>query len=94
MYNRRVAFNPPNPNQARRSASGSSGLKGYAQAERMMQIAFVLPCGLAIGWAAGWWIDSHFHQHWATVTGVILGILGGMVSAVRLALVAGSKGPQ
>jgi len=89
-----MAFNPPNPdpgatrNAARPTDSGG-GLKGYVQAEKMMQIAFVLPCALLFGWGCGWWIDNHFHQHWAAITGVILGIIAGMVSVIRMALDAG-----
>ena len=66
------------------------GLASYVQAEKMMQIAFVLPSALVLGWGAGWWVDHHFHSHWATITGVIVGIAAGMVSAIRLALAAGN----
>ena len=61
------------------------------QAERLMQIAFILPCAVLIGWGAGWWVDDHFHTHWATITGLLLGIASGMLSAVRMALAAGNS---
>ncbi len=51
-----------------------------------MQIAFVLPCGMLLGWGAGYGVDRLLHAHWATVTGLILGIVLGMVSVVRTAM--------
>lgn len=82
--------NPPS-RQDEKPHRGSAALRGLAQAESLMQIALVLPCALVIGWGAGWWIDHHFHSHWATLTGLILGIVSGMVTAVRMALEAGNR---
>jgi len=56
------------------------------QAEKLMQIAFVLPCAMLIGWGVGWFIDHHFGTHWATVAGLIFGIVAGMVSVIRTAI--------
>lgn len=84
-----MPFNNPIPDSEKRGKQ-SSGLASLVQAERLMQIALVLPCALLIGWGAGWWIDDHFHTHWAAIAGLILGIAAGMVSAVRMALGAGN----
>jgi len=77
---------PPKPGK-----QSSSGLQSLVQAERLMQIAIVLPCALLIGWGAGWWVDNRFHTHWASIAGLLLGIAAGMVSAVRMALAAGNS---
>lgn len=61
-------------------------MKSLTQAEDLMQIAFVLPCGMLLGWGAGYVADRILHAHWATVTGLILGIVLGMVSVVRIAM--------
>jgi ATP synthase protein I len=74
------------PNGTRKQ---SSGLASLVQAEKLMQIAFILPCTMLIGWGAGWWVDKHFHQDWATITGLVFGLVAGMVSVVRMALAAG-----
>ena len=67
-------------------------MKSLIQAEGLMQIAFVLPCGMLLGWATGYGIDKLLHAHWATITGLILGIVLGMVSVIRTATAA-MKGP-
>jgi F0F1-type ATP synthase assembly protein I len=67
----------------------SAAVASYVQAEKLLQIAFVLPCAMLIGWGAGWWIDRHFHTRWASILGLVLGITAGMVSAIRMALDAG-----
>jgi len=80
--------NPPSPKDKSKSKH-SSGVASLAQAERLLQIAFVLPCGMLMGWGAGWWLDRHFHTTWMTVAGLIFGIVAGMVSAIRLAIDVG-----
>jgi ATP synthase protein I len=70
--------------------SRSSFTSSLVQAERLLQIAFILPCAMLIGWGAGWWLDHHFHMHWATLVGLIVGIAAGMLSAIRMALDAGN----
>jgi ATP synthase protein I len=64
------------------------GLQSLVQAEKLMQIAFVLPCAMVIGWGAGWCIDHFLHTHWAVIAGLILGLVAGMVSVIRMAMEA------
>ena len=76
----------------------SAPLKGLAQAESVMQIAFVLPCALVVGWGMGWCVDHFLHIHWAIVVGIVLGLAAGMMSAIRMAAQAmntlGKRGPK
>ena len=65
-----------------------SGLSLYVQAEKMLQIAFVLPCALVIGWLLGAWADKWLHQSWITIVGVVLGCVSGLVFVIRMALAA------
>jgi len=78
---------PPNPDSGRKQ---SAGLASLVQAEKLTQIAFILPCAMLVGWGGGWWVDHHFGSHWATIAGLVLGLTAGMVSVVRLALGAGN----
>ena len=88
-----MPFNAPLPED--KSSPRSSGprrsgaVQNLAQAERLLQIAFVMPCAMVLCWGAGWWLDHHFHTKWIALVGLILGIIAGMVSAIRMALDAG-----
>lgn len=72
----------------RRTPKQPSGLSLYVQAEKMLQIAFVLPCALVIGWLLGAWADKALHQSWMTIAGVILGCVSGLVFVIRMAFAA------
>jgi len=80
-----MPFNAPNPNQ-----KPQPGIrKSIVQADRLMQIALVLPISLLIGWFLGAMLDRWLHQKWITIVGIILGMIAGMLEAVRMALAAG-----
>ncbi len=64
----------------------SEGLDTLVKAERLTQIAFVLPAAVLIGWGGGVLLDKWLHQHWIYIVGLILGAVAGMVEAVRQAL--------
>ena len=83
-----MAFNRPIPENMRPARKQSSGLSLYVQAEKMLQIAFVLPCALVIGWVFGAWADHWLHQSWITIAGVILGSISGLVFVIRMAFAA------
>lgn len=70
-------------------ADAGGGLHTLAKAEKLTQIAVVLPCALLIGWGAGVLLDKWLHQHWIYIVGIIFGGVAGMVEAVRQALRAG-----
>ena len=80
-----MPFNAPNPNPQ----PEKHGLKGIVQTESLIQIALVLPIALLIGWGLGASLDRWLHQTWITVVGLILGMIAGMLEAVRMALAAG-----
>ncbi len=65
-------------------------MSSLVQAERLMQIAFLMPCAALLGWGAGWWLDKHLHTEWLGMAGLIFGLIAGMVSAIRMALAAGN----
>ncbi|MGC2160410.1 MAG: AtpZ/AtpI family protein [Silvibacterium sp.] len=72
----------PNPDGGKRSA----GLDTLIKAERLTQIAFVLPAAVLIGWGAGALLDKWLHQDWIYIAGLIFGAVAGMVEAIRQAL--------
>ena len=65
----------------------------WIQAEKLMQIALVLPCAAFIGWLIGAWLDHRLHQSWIAVAGIVFGGISGMVYSIRVALAA-NKDPK
>lgn len=80
-----MPYNNPIPE---RKSSGKSGvgLQSLVQAEKLLQIAFVLPSAMVIGWLAGAFADMKLHQSWWTIVGVIFGCVAGLYYVVRLAI--------
>ena len=76
-----MPFNNPIPDYSKRKAPNS-----LVQAEKLMQIAFVLPCAMVIGWFVGWSVDHFLHTHGVTFAGLILGLVAGMVTVIRMAM--------
>ena len=67
---------------------GLPGLLGaWVQAEKMMQIALMLPSAAFIGWLIGFGLDRWLHQTWIAMIGIVVGILSGLVGAIRMAMV-------
>lgn len=75
------------PNPEKKNESGMSGLVGaWVQAEKMIQIALVLPCAALIGWLLGAWLDHALHQKWIATAGILFGIVAGLVGAIQMAV--------
>jgi ATP synthase protein I len=85
-----MPFNRPIPDAKPRSKP-TSALASLVEAEKMMQIAFLLPSAAFIGWLVGAWLDSRLHQSWIALAGIIFGGVSGLVYVVRLVIVAGVK---
>jgi ATP synthase protein I len=69
-----------------------SGMLGaWVQAEKMIQIALLLPSAAFIGWLAGYGLDRWLHVTWIAMSGVIFGIVAGLVGAVRMAIFYGAS---
>ncbi len=84
-----MPFNRPIPEQKPRRKM-SSGIESLVQAEKMMQIAILLPSAAFIGWLLGSWADLHFHQSWIGLVGIVFGGIAGMVHVVRMVMAAGN----
>jgi F0F1-type ATP synthase assembly protein I len=95
-----MPFHNPIPDSTPPDGSGPKkpgAIKHLVQAEKLMQIAFILPCAMVVGWGLGWGVDHLLHSEWGVPVGLILGIVAGMVSAIRLAISAmnpPSSGPR
>lgn len=73
------------PDPKSRSKS-SSGLSALIEAEKLFQIAFVLPSALVICWAGGWWLARVTHQKWFEIAGIVFGCITGLVYVIQMAM--------
>lgn len=78
----------PNPGgeKPREGPKRSESMKLIIRAEKMTQIAFVMPAAVLIGWGIGALLDKWLHQNWIYIVGLVLGAAAGLFEAVRQAL--------
>jgi hypothetical protein len=80
-----MPFNRPIPNSESRRKS-SSGLETLVQAEKLMQIALLLPSAAFIGWLIGAWADNKLHTTWLGLAGIVFGGISGLVYVIQMVL--------
>jgi uncharacterized membrane protein YfcA len=90
-FNRPIAESTP-------KAKNFNATKSLAEAEKLIQIAILLPSSAFIGWLVGAWLGDHLHQSWMALAGILFGGISGLVYVVRLVMAgtsrAGSSGDQ
>ncbi len=70
------------------SEKSSGVLAGYVEAEKLLNIALVLPGAVAICGLAGWWVADQLHQHWIFVAGIVFGCVAGLYYVIQQAIAA------
>jgi len=85
-----MPFHRPIPDPKQRSGL-AGGIGGLIEAEKLMQIALVMPAAVLIGWAAGWWLGNALHQKWIEIAGVVFGCVSGLVYVIQMAVLAEKK---
>ena len=89
MYNHDwMPFNRPIPDPKPEPRS-NGGIQTLIQAEKLTQIAVLLPSAAFIGWLAGAWLDGKLHQSWMGFAGIVFGGISGLVYVVRLVISTG-----
>ncbi|MGA9983173.1 MAG: AtpZ/AtpI family protein [Acidobacteriaceae bacterium] len=73
---------PPNPDAPKRTKTVDS----LVRAEKLTQIAFILPAAVVVGWLGGAGLDKWLHTHWIYLAGIVLGCVAGFVQIFRLVL--------
>jgi len=82
-----MPFHNPIP-ESRQPAKSSGGLGSLVEAEKLMQIAMVMPSAVLVGWGLGYLGDHKLHLRWMTASGVIFGCVAGLVYVIQLAFAA------
>lgn len=93
-----MPFNNPIPDDKRpreqQPRKDSGGIATLVQAEKLMQIAILLPSSAFVGWLLGSWADRALHQEWISLAGIAFGGVAGLVYVVRLVLSTNSDAPK
>jgi ATP synthase protein I len=91
VYNHEwMPFNRPIPDP-KPEPRNNGGIHTLVQAEKLTQIAVLLPSAAFIGWLAGAWLDSRLHQTWIALAGIVFGGISGLVYVVRLVISTGGS---
>lgn len=69
-----------------KSPKPSALTQGIAGAERLIEIAFIMPAALVIGWLIGAGLDKWLHQHWIYILGIVFGFVAGFIEVLRSAI--------
>lgn len=72
----------------RHGGAAQSGLGLLVEAEKLMQIAILLPSATFLGWLGGAWMDGRFRQKWMALAGMLFGAASGLAYVIRLAMAA------
>lgn len=72
------------PNSSQKPGKPSGAVGALVHAERLLQIAFILPAAVFVGWIAGAGLDKWLHQDWIYLAGIVLGAVAGFVQVFRL----------
>ena len=67
---------PPKPNP----------VQSLVGVQSLMQLGFLLPVTVVVGWGLGLGLDRWLHQHWINIAGLILGAVAGFVQIFRVVL--------
>ena len=80
----------PTPDD-KQPSKGSGALRGYVEAEKLIQLVFVLPAAVVLGWGIGWWADSCLDQHWIAIAGIVFGSVAGLFYVIQTVVAAEKK---
>jgi uncharacterized membrane protein YfcA len=77
---------PESERSSKPDSGAGGGFRSYVQAEKLMQIALVLPSAVVIGWLGGAWLGGRLHQHWIAIAGIIFGSVAGLFYLIQQAM--------
>jgi F0F1-type ATP synthase assembly protein I len=85
-----MPFHRPIPDD-KPPSKDSGAMRGYIEAEKLIQLAFVLPGAVVVFGGAGWWADQRLHQHWIVIVGIVLGCVAGLFYVIQQAVASETK---
>ena len=88
-----MPFHRPIPDSAKQQTKSPSGYKSLVEAEKLMQIAVLLPLSAIIGWLVGAWLGHRLNESWLPLAGILFGGILGLIYVVRLGMRGTSSRP-
>jgi F0F1-type ATP synthase assembly protein I len=67
-----------------RKTKGRKLTRSVVKADRMLELALMLPAAVLVGWLIGVGLDRWLHQHWIYLAGIFVGIGSGFLEIFRL----------
>lgn len=64
--------------------TGRKLTQSLMKADKMLEMALMLPAAVFVGWVMGLGLDRWLHQHWIYMAGIFVGIGAGFVQIFRL----------
>jgi ATP synthase protein I len=89
-----MPFHRPIPESAKPPSKSPSGIKSLVEAEKLMQIAILLPASALVGWLVGAWLGHRLNQSWLPLAGILLGGILGLIYVVRLGISSSGSKPN
>jgi len=77
---------PNSSSEERETRAEKRERKSWQQVAKYGELGFLLPAATFVGWALGAGFDRWRGTKWATLTGVIVGMVAGFVQMIRTAL--------
>jgi F0F1-type ATP synthase assembly protein I len=84
-----MAFSNPPENKPNKRDNG--GMDTLLKAEKLTQIAVILPAAVFVGWVIGGALDKWLHKDWIYIAGIVLGAVAGFVQIFRLVASTGKE---
>ena len=81
-----MPFHRPIPDSLKQKSQSSGGVKSLEEAEKLIQIAILLPASALVGWLVGAWIGHRLNQSWPPLAGILVGGILGLIYVVRLGM--------
>ncbi len=58
----------------------------WVEIEKMVQLGFMFPAAIFIGWAMGWLLDRWLGTHWIRIAGLVVGMIAPIVKFLQYGL--------
>ena len=76
----------PDPEEKPEKSAHVGAKKSWVEAEGLIQLGFLFPAAIFIGWVVGSLLDRWLHTDWIYLAGLGLGIVAAFVKLFQFAL--------